>query len=221
MKTKFLTGLLIAFIFSGITSCGSLRGISNNGEIICSNYSNDGVSELSVNLVHNMREGYKENQHKVIASSLNLQDAIGTRFDLETLKNYIFDIENEAKKNNKNLKTDRLGVTIYFARYPELKTWYSIYEKDLGGFLGNPDTEGNEKMHTVVMIPYIVTKDSVEVDFNPTDFNTFENGISPEGRYAPSSTETLMGLSATGRQGVSRTVQSGNTTAQNHGGVIR
>lgn len=222
MKNKFFAASLITLTILSITSCGSLeRSRSFSNRLICSDYSDDPISELNVNLVHNMREGYKNNQHLAIEKELGIIDAVGVEFDLETLKNYIFDIENEAKKIKKDLKAERLGVRIYFARYPEVETWKEIYVADLGGFLGNPNTEANEKMHTVVFIPTITKEDGDVVDFNPTDPDTFEKGIIPEGRYAPSSTQTLMGLSTVGSQAAARSVQTRNQSAQNHGGVIR
>ena len=110
-----------------------------------------------------------------------------------------------------------LALNVYYARYPEKATWETNgdFNKDLSIFLNDPITEQYEFHHTLALIPAIKGKDGNYMDFNPSDIDTYDDGMKDREKYLSSSTYSTAGFS------VSRSVNSRyNTSAQNHGGAF-
>lgn len=175
MKTKILN----VFLFIGITSlfiggCAFLRGTGStttDSGALCLDYKNSEKSSLDKDLVDEMTRLYQTTQ------GLNENHVKAIRFDLETLKKFIYHIELAAKKQNKSSKD--LGIRIYYARYPKLASWSdpNLFQKDLSGFLGNPITKKYVGKHTLIMIP-TENIGGVHHDYNPLATNlTFQNNI--------------------------------------------
>ena len=136
---------------------------------ISMNYSNEQMSTLDTQLIQNMMDNYRGNQLQTINSNLEMNDAQSVSFDIETLKKFLYHIENETKKNNNAITNNQLGVRMHYAAYPNDEVMRR--NKELNGV--NPKFQ---KHHTIVMIPTIEVK-GVMVDFNPLDVNTYTNGL--------------------------------------------
>jgi hypothetical protein len=164
MKTKKLSILILLLLgIQILNSCKFLEGkgsITTDNNTLCLDYKNSEKSSLDTDLVKEMTKLYQTN------SRFKNDSVMAIRFDLETLKKFIYHIELEAKKENKPSKD--LGIRIYYARYPKKDTWSKdkLFEKDLSGFLGNTLTEQYEGKHTLIMIPTIYDGNE-HLDYNP------------------------------------------------------
>ncbi|PHS06595.1 MAG: hypothetical protein COA88_10340 [Kordia sp.] len=178
-------------------------------ETICMDYSNEPMSELGVALIHEMVGGYENNQLKHINNSANMDDAHSIWFDLETIKAFVYHTEINARNNE--VKSDILGLRIYYSRYPEQNQWGNY--KDLVGTV-----DGDyQKRHTLVMVPTI-NRGKGDIDFNPLDLDTYIAGLKNIEAYAdtnPSSTVKTLAFGINNFR--SSSTSSG---AQNHGGLF-
>jgi len=226
MKTKHLT----LFLFIGITSlliygCGiRWNNVRLKDNTICTNYSNEEISTLPVPLIHDMVNGYKNNQLQKIKNGIikngdSLIDAHSIWFDLETLKKFIYHIENETIKKDNSKSSKNLGIRIYYTVYPDEVDWpLAEYDNEFDNFLNHTEKKRYGKYHTLVMIP-TRKKGNLNIDFNPLDFNTYAQGLkSPMHllRYSRNPPEPLINGSP------NRTLAVGGTetSAQNHGSLI-
>jgi len=188
MKTKILT----LIVFTGaltlmISSCSFFRGsgsVTTDNQSICTNYSNENISTLPVPLVHDMINGYRNNQllkieNGITKNGVNLVDAQSIWFDLETLKEFVYHIENETIKNDKTKSDKDLGIRIYYATYPEKDNFgwaKKEYDNILNNFGNNSETSKYDKLHTLVMIP-TRKEGKLNIDFNPLDINTYNQSL--------------------------------------------
>lgn len=199
---------------------------SQSRDSICMNYADSKASELSRALIREMAHGYRNNQLKLINDSFAIndkdkEDAHSIWFELETIKNFIYHVELNARNNK--ISSEKLGLRIYYSRYPEMKTWQNTYT-DLRSFIGT-DREKYEKLHTLVMIPTINVKDEKtgeehNYDFNPKDITTYTTGLPTiVGDVPPGIRIPALGGLVSNDPGtlVSR---STSTFAQNHGSLI-
>lgn len=152
-------------------------------------------------LIRNMINNYRRNQLVAIQDSLQITDAQSVSFDIRTLKNFIYSIENESRKRNPSVDEKDLGIRFYYAAYPE----------DLSAPDFNSVNKNYAKKHTLIMIPTLSRLDEtgnyMDFDFNPLDEST----------YAESRVETSR--HDTRRMAVS-SKSSPEVVAQNHGGLI-
>ena len=184
---------------------------SNNdlSKSICMNYSNTDMSQLEVPLVHEMVNGYKDNQLFHINNQIRIDDAHSIWFDLETLKAFMYHIEMNAKESEFKLTDKDLGLRIYYSRYPESKSWED--HKDLQGQVD----QNCEKLHTLLMIPTI-NKKGLNMDFNPLDIRTYTENLKHFEDYSnPNSNYRTPAL------GLMNTRNSSSSSgAQNHGSLF-
>ncbi|MDG2433063.1 hypothetical protein [Flavobacterium sp.] len=159
--------------------------------------SNDvSISKIDIGLIQSMVGNYKSNQLKFVESGLNKRDAQSIWFDLGTLKNFVRQIEQNTKKHDSKINSDRLGVRMYYASYPAQEDMFTY--KDL-----KSTPKEYEKMHTLIMIPTLKIK-NINVDYNPIDPATYDNGIKI--------------LSSKGKSSqIVAKMMSTATAAQNHG----
>ncbi|RZT00167.1 hypothetical protein [Aquimarina brevivitae] len=182
-----------------------------NPNVITMNYSREAMSDLQVNLVHDMTNGYKQYQLDYIKKAMK-DDAYSIWFDLETIKKFVYHVEINAKNNG--VSSRDLGLRIYYSRYPEMETWQHQYT-DLADFLNDPETTKYQERHTLVMIPTI-NKEGVQMDFNPKDDRTYTEKMELFPEYqATSTTRSIPALTITIGNG-----GPNNTPGQNHGSLI-
>jgi len=152
-------------------------------------------------LIRNMISNYRRNQLAAIQNSLQITDAQSVSFDIRTLKNFIYSIENESRKRNSSVDEKDLGIRFYYAAYPE----------DLSAPDFDSVDKNYTKKHTLIMIPTLSRLDEtgnyMDFDFNPLDGSTYI-----QGREKTSQPETrMMAVSSK---------SSSEVVAQNHGGLI-
>lgn len=225
MKTPILKKVFIVIILTVLLyNCSLLQNSTIVNDTICMNYGNS-IPELKIDLVHEMVNGYQSKQLKSIENaSLNpiLNDAHSVWFDLETLKNFIYQIEIKAKKNNKSIPSSDLGVRFYYATYPKSSTWNLNEHSDLIDFRSNPETLKYEFKHTLVMIPTIKRIDSIgeelNYDFNPIDSRTYTKTLDSLNPYAKPVLVDVPGVNPLNN--FNRTAALTNTSGQNHGSLI-
>ncbi len=223
MKSQLLKCLVIMLLTALLTyfiTCNFFCNDKDNGGTrdlasICMNYENEAPATLTTKMISSMVGQYSGKQLNSIQSdSLNQipKDARAIWFDLETLKQFMYQIEYNAGKNFAESKDKRLGVRIYYAAYPENDKMRAMEPSQTDpNFSYNP---AYEKLHTLVMIPTIAEKEGVDYDFNPLDVSTY-NGYTrmpKTGKYYTD--ETYSGISL----GSSSRAQTGeNVSARNHG----
>lgn len=210
-KTQIFMVMLTAII---IYSCGTRWNNSSLvKDTICSNYNNQ-ISKLPKNLINEMTTGYVDDQKLNIDNGLLLDDARTIWFDLETVKQFVYHIENSAK-NDKNNPTNikDLGIRIYYANYPDKQSWNSKYKNELGNFATDPLRKDYAGLHTLIFIPTRRDADGVDLDFDPSDNTTYINGIE--------NTSSSQMTAAIGPMPSNNSSTSNNNVgAQNHGGLF-
>ena len=225
MKTrKFTTSIAIAATLFVYTSCSLFNGTGsahNNKDIICSNYINTTESTLPKRLVQDMVTHYTENQLSHINNAMSFQkktDAQSITFDLETLKRFIYHLENAAAKDSKYpTSSEKLGIRIYYASYPDQQDWgNTAYGNALQGFVGNSTTEDYAHRHTLVMIPTIKNGNTV-MDFDPFVSDSYVSGLNAATDVNAPIFGLMINMPPSSNQSTSS--NNGGTNAQNHGGL--
>ncbi|NER19054.1 hypothetical protein [Spongiivirga citrea] len=246
MKTSLFKTLFLVLMTLFCHSCNNRDGndpLKDPDKTICLDYSDTEVDVLPNTLINDMVKLYSTNQlsavnskmvrvnqrtypvgSKIIDPDLNtsqqeFEDAKAIWFDLETLKKFIYHIENETKKvDAKIVQSNKLGIRIYYASYPSFETWST-----------RPDGEALEKLrnypkaneygfkHTLLMIPTF-EQGGVNYDFNPLDAETYdERGMQGNDSYNSDSgiVKPVLGIP------LFMNVRSseGEITARNHGGL--
>ena len=218
MRTLFLNRILMGIILILVAYIYFFCYYTSK-DTICTNYSGS-INELDVKLVHEMTNGYKNYQHRIISDSLGFEDTRVLTFKLPTLKRFLHHLEKITKSKRGTITDDDLALNVYYARYPEKTTWGTgeIFNKDLSIFLNDSITEQYEYHHTLVFIPSIKDKKGNYMDFNPNDIQTYDFGMRENDRYSPRSniSTAAFGISTGSKSATS----SNNTSAQNHGGAF-
>lgn len=223
MKNRYITlGLFALFAFLIVQARNSISSVSSfqietskkdvstqkTSKKMCVDCTNSTVSTLEAKLVHEMVTGYKNNQlDHINKAEPGLDDSYSVWFDLNTLKEFICQVETDAA--NHKVSSNDLGLRIYYGRYPETHTWNREYKTDLSNLLGDPITRKYEKHHTVIMIPTI-RKSGGNFDFNPLDQATYDTGIGGNPNYGPTSNGQVNAL-------LLRDLKTG---ARNHGSLV-
>ncbi len=170
MKTNLLFLLMALLIICGGCACLRL-----SDKIICQDYSDKTISKLPVNLIYDMVGLYSPRQ-SAINPNFTMEDARAVWFDLETLKKFLYHIEYTAKKMDDKVKTEDLGVRVYYARYPRKEYWENKYGGILKGFHHDQKTQEYGMKHTLIMVPTI-RGETTDMDFNPIDRGTYKTGL--------------------------------------------
>ncbi len=219
-KNRLLQAALLV-TFLAIEGCGPLKGSISEGTIICSDYHTDNISTLNVDLVHTMVNNYRGKQLKSIQNltvvNPVLQDAHSIWFDLETLKKFLYHIENTSKSQDPNITDAKLGIRIYYAAYPEkLNEEVAKRFEDLSDMVNDPVMQNYSGLHTLVMIPTIEIGGQM-FDFNPLDNATYINtGINGNDNYIYNASSPVPNTTAIPALGGTSS-NSRNTGARNHG----
>jgi hypothetical protein len=141
-------------------------GISPNAN--CNSFSYDynnspWAGRIDERLAKIMATNYKEDSEKSLIYINNKtnsdSDARSVWFPLESIKNYIWDIENQNCSNT-NCNKEGLGLRIYFAKYPDKSSrdWLAL------GLSGIQNNYANR--HTIFMIPTYHYGGN-DIDFDP------------------------------------------------------
>jgi hypothetical protein len=179
-STRTLKSIIVALLLSlGFTLFYISTLKVPNEEALCVDYSSNDMNTLSAGLVHELVNGYRNRQLKAITSATSsysmASDAEAIWFDLETVKEFIYQLEKKTQNFDASIGSESLGLRFYYASYPAT---INSADPDLGDLAG----KGYEKHHTLVIIP---TKriGMEEVDFNPLDIETYTLGLKATGNY--------------------------------------
>ncbi|WP_396212546.1 hypothetical protein [Flavobacterium sp.] len=176
MQRYVLVSLLTATATYFLTTNLSNNDIPENTRSltdICMDYNTITPPTLTTEMVRSMVSQYSGTQLNSIQTAPTNAVAVDARsiwFDLETLKEFLYQIEYNVNKNPRQGRDRELGVRIYYAAYPE-----NTKMRNLAATQTDPNFSYNpayEKKHTLVMIPTI-GKDGENYDFNPLDVNSY------------------------------------------------
>jgi hypothetical protein len=91
-------------------------------------------------------------------------------FSIGTLKRFLYLIERKTCQNSLCIDKSKLGIRIYYGRYPAL---FSPTNQNYAGI-----SPAYTDKHTLFMVP-TYNKNGINTDFNPNSFNTFKNCNNP------------------------------------------
>ena len=221
--TVSLMGLLCAVLFLG--ACKDKTPVAKEDCDACKSYANEKPLEpMEINTLLTMTERYKKmmpNQGLVDYQGKQQEDARTVWLELDRLKQFIWEIEhNTCQANCKEQGKLKLGVRIYFGRYPETgqnAQKLNLYA-DLQGL--QEDYEGR---HTIFMVPTYENPKvpNEQIDFDPASkFDPatcvfppiITEGSGGGGLEAKSKKILALTVSATARQ-------YGTAAALNHGNI--
>ena len=234
MKPQLLKYLLLILFTAFLTyfiTCYFCRkkedgdtGGTRDLNTICMDYDTEPPATLTTKMITSMVGQYSGSQLNSIQSdSLNQipKDARAIWFDLETLKQFMYQIEHNAGKNFAESKDKTLGVRIYYAAYPTNdKMRVMATSQTDPNFSYNP---AYEKLHTLVMIPTIAEKEGENFDFNPLDVSTYNGYVNMPKNGKFYTEEDYIGISlgtssAPASANISSTQTGSNgVSARNHG----
>lgn len=117
-------------------------------------------STMSCDIIQELVDNYRDNQLNYINENLGIDDAHSIWFDLETIKSFIAEIENQAHLIDPTCPNEDLGIRFYYAAYPETPT--------------SPIPNDYALRHTLVMVPTKKEDDGSGQMLN-YDFNPFES----------------------------------------------
>ncbi|MCZ8196146.1 MAG: hypothetical protein O9267_00900 [Flavobacterium sp.] len=199
MKSQLLKCLLLCLLTALLTyflTCyfckkkfGDIPENTRSLTDICMDYDTITPPTLTTEMVKSMVTQYSGAQLNSIQTASTNAVAVDARsiwFDLETLKEFLYQIEHNVNKNPTQGRDKELGVRIYYAAYPD-----NTKMRDLAATQTDPNFSYNpayEKKHTLVMIPTI-EKDGKNYDFNPLDVNSYIGftNMKAGGPYSPNS----------------------------------
>ena len=131
-------------------------------------------STMPADFIQELIHNYRNNQLRFINDNLGIGDAHSIWFDLETIKNFVAEIEKQARLISPTCPDKDLGIRFYYAAYSENPT--------------DPIPEDYAKKHTLVMIPTKKEDDGTGTMLN-FDFNPFETDSERD-------TETALAITA-------------------------
>lgn len=143
---------------------------------------------MPVDTIQELVDNYRDNQLACINNNLNMNDAHSIWFRIDIIKEFIEQIEHDAKLIDPQCSDKDLGIRFYYAAYPENPT--------------EPIPQDYAKRHTLVMIP-TKKKDDGSGEMLNYDFNPYDDDSDDDKNNA---------LALTGGVG-----KSTNALAQNHG----
>lgn len=230
-KTQKLTAITLGVLLLVSLTFNVVKFSSITDDPACPDYGSLPMNTLSVSLIHDMVDVYRQKQGVGIERELGNVHTRNIVFDLPSLKQFIYQIESETKQQiatyNLDIDEEDLGVRIYYSAYPE-----DIEEWDKSEYNGNLDDlklshTDYASQHTLLLVPTLNIGDKDEpADFNPLDIETYANGIygvkdgtTKAGyNYFPNSLSSIPGLGVF-QSPSSSSASSSNTMSKNHGSL--
>ncbi len=158
----------------------------------CPNYSNQKFEGIPAGLGYDMIKNYKTdhwdnyrvpNLRNQPITSTSPTDARSVWFSLDTLKKFIWNLEQDVC-NNKCVNKNDLGLRFYYADYPDETTWAQMDNPISTDPVEAAKTISHKNkyqyLHTVVITPtYYSTNAQMNVDFDPRYVSNTKAGCSP------------------------------------------
>jgi hypothetical protein len=177
--------LALASLFA-ISLAFNVQKYLEDDSSICVDYSNQSRSNLQFGAIRDITKNYRDGQLENIKSMTSLNDTKAIHFSLDSIDKFIYNIKRDVLQNSQNPNQLELGLRIYFAAYPDLnRTTHS----DL-----NDVPKNFSNRMTVVFLPTIRNSDGKIVDFDPTDSDTYNDGLprlyesNEDGIFVPTTT---------------------------------
>jgi hypothetical protein len=147
----------------------------------CTNYTNQKFEGIPAGLGYQMISNYKTNHWDTyrIPGQLNPTDARSVWFSLDSVKKFIWNLEQEVCNNNCVDKKD-LGLRFYYGEYPKVADW-NLLDGQTDLAIQQHKIE-YQYLHTAVIMPtYLSTDSNMNVDFDPRfiNFNTEKGKCGP------------------------------------------
>lgn len=170
MKKLLIAGNVFFALIIYIQSCNSAHGNEILTTMHCSDYSKENFNGISFETADTMFKLYQKNQYKrigIVSMSPvdnNARDSKSVWFSLETLKKFIYKIEDTLARQNINPKVE-IGIRIYFAAYLDSNAM------KYGKYQANRLPANYQFHHTVFMMPTFTKKYGNRIlhyDFNPS-----------------------------------------------------
>lgn len=166
------------------TACEKIHSKSYSGE------PQEGY--LNVNLAKEIADAYDADQEKAYISMggkmTGMQDAHRVWFNLEKLKQYIWQIEDTLCKQGCNLDSLGLGMHIYFAKYPD-----SSRIKEFG-------VDPSYANHQTIFMTATYRGTKNNIDFDPYHIGTEKCKPTPLSAYIRSDNKDGMMLKGSGEE---------------------
>jgi hypothetical protein len=146
----------------------------------CKTYTG-GFKGIPVKLAYEMVDLYKQHhwQNYTVKTGDNTAptDARTVWFSLDSLKRYIWYIEEEVCKN-KCVNPDDLGLRFYYGEYPDKETWAKLDGENDPASMKHK--EAYQGLHTILIVPTYYSKNSdMNVDFDPHETTMKDGKCSP------------------------------------------
>lgn len=138
----------------------------------CQDFDKEKFEGVPAGLAFNMISTYKShhwNGYRVAGNTVPT-DARSVWFSLDTLKKFIWNLEQEVC-NNKCIDKKTLGLRFYYAEYPQQQVWDKLEPLDADPVINREQQDHRalyQGLHTVVITPtYWSEKSQFNVDFDP------------------------------------------------------
>lgn len=130
----------------------------NENCMACTDHSSSRFDGIDPYLAKQLFVDYVDKNQPRLQIAENIEDANRLWFSLESLKNFIWQIEKEmCNKPCARENELRLGVRVYYARYPS--------DMHIDGLRGLPKDYAEH--HTLFMVPTYEDQTGTQVDFDP------------------------------------------------------
>ncbi len=122
MKRTLFTAVVV-FACCSLYSCRDQEPPKHECPTNCKDYTGVEMKGLiDASVAYDIANAYKGDKSKAVIDGTGQEDATSIWFSLETLKQYIWKIENEMQKKKMNADSLNLGIRIYYAKYPDAAT---------------------------------------------------------------------------------------------------
>lgn len=159
--------LTLVLLYTGSFTNKPLQEKKQEGPVICSNtictdYTQNPITGISINTAKGMASIYRQNQWKTLNLNQNFLDSRSVWFSLDKMKSFIAEIE--AQSCEASCTPLKLGIRIYEGAYPNFENMGNI---KLNTDYRDVKDEYSRHM-TMFMVPtYYDQARNVQVDFDP------------------------------------------------------
>lgn len=205
MKKAMIAANILFFVIVGFYACNNQKSDSDACQKI---HSQDFTGQpikgyLDVNLAKEIADAYYADKDKSFISDAggvtNVEDSRTVWFDLQTLKQYIWQIEDTLCKQGCNIDSLGLGLHLYFAKYPD------------SSLISQFGVEPRYANHQTIFLTATYKGKKNNIDFDPFHPGPDKCKPTPLRAYLQRSSNSREGMKLSGGDGAG---------VLNHGGLI-
>lgn len=204
MKKAMIAANILFFIIVGFYACNQQKTEADPcQQLHAKDYSGKPMKGyLDVNLAKEIADLYYGDKDKAYISDAggitNIEDAKAVWFDLETLKQYIWQIEDTLCKQGCNIDSLGLGMHVYFAKYPD------------SSLISQFGVDPKYAMHQTVFLTATYKGQKGNIDFDPFHPGADKCKPTPLGAYLQRSASSREGMKLGGGDGDAGVLNHGN-----------